>query len=598
MTLLVVVSLLALQDDPAALIEKLRSENLEIREAATKKLKELGTAARPALEKAAKDADVEVSTRSAYLLRILKLKEDLPPNLQKAIPDVADRLARGAGQEWTAVFLEAVAVDEKVHRKLPSVTREDLIPLVSNAIRGAVANEDKIRACWMASNWRLKSALPEMLKLLGDGDPHVRQMALVWCVVLGGREVAGPAADLLKDGNLMIREHAANHLVFVGTKAQSEALRAALKDPEERVRLNAARALGKLGDRAAADSIALLLETNLRADAAVALGDLGRKEYADKIVALLKEPGTRWHALVALELLDARERAESIAKYLEDAGPGTPGHAAMVLGNWKCRGYTDRIAAMVKGKVAGDYNLAVMALGRMGDPGQSKTLVPVLTDGSNYMRADAAEALELLDARECVGDIAALLKDSDNYARWKGALVVGKLAARLQAADRKTWIDALKPLEKDASEEVRFAAAISVFRLGAASQAETLEWIRRLNSTWFESWLQVAAEWVLALTQVHEAGGFDKLMREVELKRAIESPGDLSAALSDSGLKLLNGDDLTLNGRMSAGRIIRPLNLLESLVVPAWGLIVEKDSLRLVTRPAALEHWIQRLQGK
>src|SRR5688572_23376827 len=109
--------LLACQDEPAGLIEKLRSENPEIRDAATQKLKELGEAARPALEKASRDHDGEVAARAGYLLRILQLKNALTPNLQKAIPSAADRLAHGEGVEWTRVFLEATALTEKGERK-------------------------------------------------------------------------------------------------------------------------------------------------------------------------------------------------------------------------------------------------------------------------------------------------------------------------------------------------------------------------------------------------------------------------------------------------------------------------------------------------
>ncbi|HTF56734.1 MAG TPA: HEAT repeat domain-containing protein [Planctomycetota bacterium] len=589
---------ITLQDDPAALIEKLRSESIEVREAATKRLKELGKAARPALEKAAKDPDGELAARAAFLLRILQLRDELSTNLQKAMPDAVERLALGKGAEWTAVFLEATATDDQGNRKFQAIVRGDLIPLAANAIRGAEKSDEKLKANWEACNWRLRSALPEMQKLLRDPDAQVRQLALVWYVVLGGREVAGQVAELLKDGNVQVRQHAANHLGYIGTKAQVGELQAALKDPDPTVQLNAARALGKLGDRTAVDSILPFLDTKLLGDAAMALGELGCNEHAEKIAALLKDDESRWYALIALDLLDARDRAETIAKYLDVGGPGTPGHAAMVLASWKIRAYSDKIAAMVKDKIPGDYGLAIMAVGRMGDARHAKTLVPMLKDDSNYMRADAAEALELLDARDCAGDLASLLKDGDAHARSHGALALGKLASRMPESDRKAWIEALRPLEKDPSEAVRFAASISLVRLGVKSRAEVLDLVRRLDSTWFESWRVMAGECTLALTQAHENAGYEKLMREIELKRAIESPDSLASALGDAGLKLVNREELILKGMMGTGRVIRSLDLLDTMLATLSGVIVEKDTVRVVPRDAALEYWAKRLQGK
>ena len=584
------------QDDPAALVEKLRSESIEVREAATKRLKELGKSARPALERVEKDPDAEVAARATYLLRILQLKDELTPTLQRLIPDVVERLAKGPGPNWTAVFLEATATDDQGNRKLQDIERQDLIPLAANAIRGAVKSDEKLKVCWVSSNWRLKSALPEMQKLLSDPESLVRLSTLGWYVQLGGRDAAGDVAELLKDDHVQVRAYAAGHLRYIGTKSQIAELQAALKDQDQLVQLYAAEALGKLGDRTAVSSILPFLDTRHGGFAAMALGNLGCKEHVDKVAALLSDDKSRMLAMYALDLLDARDRAETVAKYVDVVGPGTPGHAAMVLGNWKARAYADRIGSLVKDKKEGVYTLAVMALGHMGDPRQAKVLVPMLKNSSDNLRADAAEALERLDARDCAGEIATLLKDPDTHARVKGTLALGKLTSRFREADRKVWMEALRPLEKDPSEVVRFAASISLLRLGGKSLTEQRDIVRRLDSVWFEYRTALVAECILALTQVHESGGYEKLIREIELKRPIESPDSPAATLGDAGLKLIDREDLILTGRMGVGRVIRPLDLLTIMIKPSPGVTVEKDTFRIVSREAALEYWLKRLQ--
>jgi hypothetical protein len=125
---LLAILVLVLQDDPAVktrrLIDRLRSENIAEREEATKGLKELGEAAKPELEKAAKDADAEFASRARYLLRRLELRATLSSNLLKAVPDAADRLADGAGSAWTEVFQQATAYDERgMNRRFEPVPR-------------------------------------------------------------------------------------------------------------------------------------------------------------------------------------------------------------------------------------------------------------------------------------------------------------------------------------------------------------------------------------------------------------------------------------------------------------------------------------------
>jgi len=73
---------LGVQEDPASLTQKLRSEKIEEREQATQELKKLGTPALAMLEKLAMDKDIEVATRARTLLRTIRLKEILGVELK------------------------------------------------------------------------------------------------------------------------------------------------------------------------------------------------------------------------------------------------------------------------------------------------------------------------------------------------------------------------------------------------------------------------------------------------------------------------------------------------------------------------------------
>src|SRR6476646_8421631 len=106
---LTVLVLLCFPQDSAskeagALIEKLRSGRVEERVQATERLKEMGKAALPELEKAREDKDPEVAKRVLHLIQVAALREKLSPNLLKFNPRLEDRLAEG-GHAWTEVLL-------------------------------------------------------------------------------------------------------------------------------------------------------------------------------------------------------------------------------------------------------------------------------------------------------------------------------------------------------------------------------------------------------------------------------------------------------------------------------------------------------------
>src|SRR5262252_61752 len=114
----------ALQD-PAELIEKLGSDRIEVREAATRRLIELGDAAAPALKALAGDPDAEKAARARRLLDHLAALASLSPELRKARPGIERRLSPEADHSWTEEFLAAVG------RGRPPLRNQDLEVLVT-----------------------------------------------------------------------------------------------------------------------------------------------------------------------------------------------------------------------------------------------------------------------------------------------------------------------------------------------------------------------------------------------------------------------------------------------------------------------------------
>src|SRR4051812_5532154 len=106
------------------LIEKLRSPSVAVREDAERQLRKAGDAARPTLEKAARDADPEVALRAGAMLRRIDLLARLSPRLLKALPDLEKSLPSAPDSAWTQALLEATQ-QTFTRRKHPQLTLED-----------------------------------------------------------------------------------------------------------------------------------------------------------------------------------------------------------------------------------------------------------------------------------------------------------------------------------------------------------------------------------------------------------------------------------------------------------------------------------------
>ncbi|HVE40118.1 MAG TPA: HEAT repeat domain-containing protein [Planctomycetota bacterium] len=228
------------------LIEQLSSERIEARAEAFRKLEAIGRPALPLLEKAAQDPDGEVSSRAKTLLVRIPIRERLTPALVDSVRGIYERLAHG---EWKEVFLE-LAGDLRQppeRRRFSGVRPEDLSFMAPMALQRAVTETEKNAVCEAVGRCRLKSAMPEVVRLLKDDQYMVRANALAAIRDAGAVEQVGDVRSRLGDDHPVVRSVAAHALGCLGAKDAIPELAALLRDPSQDVRWWAVRALGELG---------------------------------------------------------------------------------------------------------------------------------------------------------------------------------------------------------------------------------------------------------------------------------------------------------------------------------------------------------------
>jgi HEAT repeat protein len=245
-SLLAIFILLPQEEAVRSLIEQLSSDRIEARAEAFRRLEAIGRPALPLLEKAALDRDGEVASRAKTLLVRIPIRERLTPALVDQVKGIYERLAEG---QWRQVFLE-LATDLRQpedRRRYPGVRAEDLSFMAPLAVRKAETDPDKMAVCEAVGRCRLKSALPEVDRLLRDPQFTVRANAAAAIRDAGSKENAVALRPLLADPHPVVRSVAAHAVARLGDKESVPALTALLRDESKDVRWWATRALTDLG---------------------------------------------------------------------------------------------------------------------------------------------------------------------------------------------------------------------------------------------------------------------------------------------------------------------------------------------------------------
>jgi len=262
MSLLAAIFLLLPQEETVRkLIEQLSADSIDARSEAFRKLEAIGRPALPLLEKAALDADGEVASRAKTLLVRIPIRERLTPALVDQVKGVYERLAQG---EWKQVFLELAADlrQPEERRRFPGLRPEDLSFMAPMAVQRAETETEKNAVCEAVGRCRLKSAMPDVVRLL-------------------------------KDEQYMVRANAIAAIRDAGSRENIPDVRRRIEDPHPVVRSVAAHALGRLSAKEAAPDLVILLgdrNPDVRWWAVRALGDLGAKESVEEIEKLRGDP--------------------------------------------------------------------------------------------------------------------------------------------------------------------------------------------------------------------------------------------------------------------------------------------------------------------
>jgi HEAT repeat protein len=327
------------QEDAYRLVDQLHARSIDEREEAARRLKRMGSAAFPALDRAAQEKDAEVSGQARKILRAISIATLLGPALETSRPGVEHQLASGTPHTWTEKFLEAPS----------DLKREDLEFLAAMAVLGAEPGE-VVQVQALAERRLLTASAPTIRKALRDGDlteaallslarldrkdaeilkalesplGDLRLAAALLLETLGGRAAGPHFLRLCADRDGRVRQTAGRALAAVPGKETVTSLRTLLKDESVSVRTAALQSLAELGAKeAAADILPLLADRagGVRRAAAGALGALGAKEAVEGLVGALRDesPAVRAAAVLALGDLDARKAVPEIRKLLED----------------------------------------------------------------------------------------------------------------------------------------------------------------------------------------------------------------------------------------------------------------------------------------
>jgi HEAT repeat protein len=503
------IFLSTLQEEPAKraqeLIAKLRSERIEDRNEAARKLKELGRAALPALKKAASDPDPEVSRRASFLGKAIEIAETLTPVVKTVIPDLDDRLASASPHEWTEIFLTLTGA-EGLSLKYPHLRREDLDPLAPMAVRGARTQEEVRAVCEAVGNRRLRSAAGEIFGLFGDRDASKRSAAVVAYITIhsesdrprlaalqeskdpqvveltrgfldlnGVADLASENAkccEMLKHEDIQSRLTGLRHLATFGRTDHAPNILPLLNDRWEEVRENAILALGNLQVRASIPDVLKLCndrEPRVRKAAVMVVGMLGGKDRQADLVRLLdhEDPGVRSEAIDMLARIGARECAPKVARLLDGRPYDQARYKAVrALTDWRVKEEAPRIVAFLTSDSEDLFTRreAARAAGVFGFRQASEAVGTFVEREAIVAGAEGFQALLQLQGRDAIPRILGGLK-AENYVIRQAALEA--LWTQPDLGTEKAVLDRMG----DAHPEVRIAAAECLLRQGSRAGA-------------------------------------------------------------------------------------------------------------------------------
>ncbi|HEY3225888.1 MAG TPA: HEAT repeat domain-containing protein [Planctomycetota bacterium] len=413
----------ALKQDPAALIEQLRSDDIALRERAYLDLEKLGEAAEPHLKRVAEDRDLEFARSVRRLLRTLELERGFSAGLKKASPGLARRLARGDEGEWTRVYLGFAAEPDRSARYLfPELRREDLEPLAAEALRQAQTPEEIEGVCDAVVRWGHRSAEPEAIRLLRK--PHYRTRRALMEVI---KRFEGPGGLV----SIALRECASDPMALAAALDEYSSFLPAesiplliplLRNPDRWIRSRAQDALASnQAVEAIAEARALLRHENpeIRIDALALLVRLNPGKPAEAATALLADPSpaVRKAAIKWTAELGLIPPADRLGALFQDPDESVRVYAIERLGGRREIEVADALVLSLKDHNGAARDAALDALGCREGGAPIADIEAFLGHPLAEVRRRALDCLASCKARSAAPAVARLLDDPDPSVR-------------------------------------------------------------------------------------------------------------------------------------------------------------------------------------
>ncbi len=429
--------------DVEGLVRKLGSDDFKQRQAAEKALRKLGLEARPALQRAAKSSDPEISARAAALLE--EIVWILPPKLRAKLGPFAEQFDRypKASPDVKLTLLAGL------YSRAPAEAE----PCVLAGFRQLKGPEARARLAHMLAIYRSPAADEALLAASADGDPVCRSAAARGL----GRSLSPKALprllEMVGDDSDFVRVAALDAIANRGTLAAAavDKVIPLLSDASDPVRMSAVRAAGRLGDRKALEKLWELCSKG------------GNFERAAAVEA-------------AGQLIDGKnaEDCAKLAAYLRDPLPVIRAAAANALG--EARAYSQ--AAAVAGRlldadatVSQAAGEAVTSIGTKAEIPQLRNALMRAPDGRT--RGWAARALVVQDDKQSMLRVATMMvKGKDYHAAEHCAWALGATGetkwCRNLAAAQKRWSHGWWGIPFLVNQEYHLRDPSAVSRLAAA----------------------------------------------------------------------------------------------------------------------------------
>jgi HEAT repeat protein len=399
--------------------------------------------------------------------------EDVRTTALRALGRIRDRRA-------VPFLIEALGYPEtwlppRIGEILVSIGKESIEPL-KKELRNF---ESESRRGWAAEilGWlEAESATTALIESLFDVSPEVRARAAgALGKIKDNRAIAKLTELLVSEPAPFVRIRVSQALGAIGNPVVIHYLVNILKDPEWWVRVRAVEALEQMGEKSVPSLLVAMEDEDheVRRRAALALERIGYVE------SILREYGKEDYKPELRKILLHIAKAgviESLSDKLTSSDTQFKKRIVRILGEAGTRDAAEPLLDLLK--QTSDWTLkarVIQSLGKVGAVEAIPLIIANLKNTEFWVRWAAAEALGILDAKDYIDDVAAILDDPNPIARESALRALSMLRVTVH------W-DKIEHLLQDPSVRVR-ATALRVMReLGITAQSQKILDIMRESS--------------------------------------------------------------------------------------------------------------------